>query len=138
MPTRSQNVEERAAPPWWKKRSVLCPVVLVILTLACLLPFSGKAFHVDDTLFVWAAQQISKHPLDPYGFQLNWDYTNRSMSDVTQNPPLASYYSAVIGVVFGWSERALHLAFLVPALGVTWGPISWHGDLRVCRCWLQA
>ena len=114
------NVEERAAT-WWKKRSVLCPVILVILTLACLLPFSGKAFHVDDTLFVWAAQQIARHPLDPYGFQLNWDYTNRGMSDVTQNPPLASYYSAVIGVVFGWSERALHLAFLVPALGVILG-----------------
>ena len=120
MLSRSQNVEERAAP-WWKKHSAFCPVVLVILTLGCLLPFSGKAFHVDDTLFVWAAQQIAKHPLDPYGFQLNWDYTNRSMSDVTQNPPLASYYSAAIGSIFGWSERALHLGFLFPALGVILG-----------------
>ena len=89
--------------------------------MLCLLPFAGRAFHVDDTLFVWAAQQIAKHPLDPYGFQLTWDNSPASMADVTQNPPLASYYAALIGRVAGWSERALHLGFLLPTLGLVLG-----------------
>jgi len=91
-------------------------VLLVLLTLACLLPFSERAFHVDDPLFVWAAQRIVKAPADPYGFNLIWDYTRVRMSDVTQNPPLASYYAAAVGRVAGWSERALHLGFLAITL----------------------
>ena len=39
----------------------------------------------------------------------------------TQNPPLASYYIALVGSVAGWSERLMHLSFLLPALGVTLG-----------------
>jgi hypothetical protein len=114
-PIIPQSVQEQSISPK-NKRSPLEPLILILLTLACLLPFSGRAFHVDDTLFVWTAQQITKSPLDPYGFRLNWDYTKRSMSDVTQNPPLASYYAAGVGAIFGWSERALHIAFLIPAL----------------------
>ncbi|HYL74724.1 MAG TPA: glycosyltransferase family 39 protein, partial [Bryobacteraceae bacterium] len=96
-------------------------VLLAALALACLVPFCEKAFHVDDPLFVWTAQQIVKHPLDPYGFNLVW-YTNIApMSEVTKNPPLAAYYSAAIGSAAGWSEIALHLAFLPFALAVILG-----------------
>lgn len=96
-------------------------VLLGVLTLASLLPFSGRAFHVDDTLFVMAARQISRHPLDPYGFSLVWDTNLERMADVTKNPPLASYYEAAVGQVAGWSERAFHIAFLVPALALVLG-----------------
>jgi 4-amino-4-deoxy-L-arabinose transferase-like glycosyltransferase len=40
------------------------------------------------------------------------------MSEITENPPLASYYAAVAGRLFGWSERAMHIAFVFPALAV--------------------
>lgn len=43
------------------------------------------------------------------------------MSEVTKNPPLAGYYAALVGSVAGWSERVLHLAFLVPALAMVLG-----------------
>ncbi|MFZ0479494.1 MAG: glycosyltransferase family 39 protein [Terriglobales bacterium] len=94
---------------------------LAVLTLACLLPFSGRAFQVDDTLFIMAAHQISHHPLDPYGFNLVWNDSLERMSDVTQNPPLACYYEAVVGEIAGWSERAFHIAFLLPALALVLG-----------------
>jgi 4-amino-4-deoxy-L-arabinose transferase-like glycosyltransferase len=94
---------------------------LVLLTLICLLPFSSKAIHADDPLFIRAAQQIIKHPLDPYGFSMVWYEYEKPMSRVTQNPPLASYYMALVGSVAGWSERVLHLSFLLPALGVVIG-----------------
>ena len=88
------NLPEKFLQSWSTAHS---HIVLVLLTLACLLPFSERAFHVDDPLFVWAAQRIVKTPTDPYGFNLIWDYTRVRMADVTQNPPLASYYAAAIG-----------------------------------------
>ena len=94
---------------------------LFLFTLVCLLPFSGKAFHADDPLFIRSAQQITKHPFDPYGFPIVWYEYEKPMWRVTQNPPLASYYVALVGSVAGWSERLLHLSFLLPALGVTLG-----------------
>ncbi len=96
-------------------------ILLAVATLACLLPFSGKAFNVDDTLFVYVARQITRHPLDPYGFQINWYRSAVPMAVETKNPPLAAYYLAAAASVVGWSERALHLAFLLPALAVVLG-----------------
>jgi 4-amino-4-deoxy-L-arabinose transferase-like glycosyltransferase len=94
---------------------------LVTLTLVCLVPFCRKAFHIDDSLFIWAAQHIAQHPLDPYGFSVVWYWATMPMSEVTQNPPAAAYYMAAIGKVAGWSEVALHLGFLLPAVVVILG-----------------
>jgi hypothetical protein len=96
-------------------------ILLTIMTLLCLVPFSGRAFHIDDPLFIWASKQIVKQPLDPYGFKVNWYMNESPMSKITKNPPLSSYYGAVIGKLVGWSERAFHLAFLLPALCVILG-----------------
>ena len=43
------------------------------------------------------------------------------MAEVTKNPPLNSYYIALAASCFGWSETALHLAFLVPAVAAVLG-----------------
>jgi len=104
---------QRGGFSWSSLHSYL---LLATLTLACLLPFSGRAFAFDDPLFIWAAKHIVQHPFDPYGFQVNWYGDEMSMSEVTKNPPLDSYYAAGIGAMTHWSERALHLAFLLPAL----------------------
>jgi 4-amino-4-deoxy-L-arabinose transferase-like glycosyltransferase len=93
-------------------------LALAGLTVICLLPFIGKPFNIDDPLFVWTAKQIAHHPLNPYGFQLVWNVSAEPMSAITKNPPLASYYAALFGVWTDWSEIALHIAFLLPALVV--------------------
>lgn len=114
-----ETVVARAIPANWSGlHSVL---LLIFATFACLLPFSGKAFHIDDPLYVWTAQHIVQHPLDPYGFRAVWWTTGMPMSGITENPPLASYYAAVAGVLFGWSERSQHIAFIFPALAVVLG-----------------
>ena len=82
----------------------------------CLLPFLGEAFHIDDPLFLWAAKQIGQHPLNPYGFSVVWYSNSMSMSEVMKNPPLASYFLAVVAHFTGWSENAMHLAMLLPAM----------------------
>jgi 4-amino-4-deoxy-L-arabinose transferase-like glycosyltransferase len=112
-------------------------VLLGLLTLLCLLPFAGKAFHIDDPLFVWAAQQISRHPFDPYGFKLIWYATEMPMSEVTKNPPLGAYYGALIGSIAGWSERAMHIGFLLPALTLVLG--TYHLARRFTQsAWIAA
>lgn len=95
--------------------------VLVFCVLATLMPFVDKPFNMDDPLFIWAARHIQAHPADPYGCEVNWYGTATSMAEVTKNPPLACYYTALGGRIFGWSEVALHGAFLLPALAVALG-----------------
>ena len=96
-------------------------VGLAILTVLLLAPFLGKAIHIDDTLFVWIAKHILKHPVDPYGFQVVWYGSSMPMHEVTKNPPLAAYYAALAGAWAGWSEFYLHLAFVLPAVIVVLG-----------------
>jgi hypothetical protein len=93
------------------------PAILpVIITVACLIPFVNKAFHIDDPLFIWSAKRIQNKPFDFYGFKTNWYGTEMPMAEVTKNPPGACYYIAMVGKLFGWGEIVLHLAFLVPAV----------------------
>jgi hypothetical protein len=106
--------DQAATPAIWKPWYSW--LLLTSLVLAALLPFINRAYHIDDTLFMLAAKNIVHHPLNPYGFTVNWDDFASPMSQVTKNPPLACYYIAVVGALAGWSERAVHLAFLLPAL----------------------
>lgn len=91
------------------------------MAAALLGPFLSKPFNMDDPLFIWAAQHIRHHPFDPYGFEVNWEETLAPMWRETENPPLASYYMALAGSILGWSEAALHGAFLLPAIAVVLG-----------------
>lgn len=95
--------------------------ILIALTAVVLLPFAGKAFHIDDPLFLWAAQHIVDDPFHPYGFTANWFGTQQPMADVMQNPPLASYYLALASRVTGWNEIGLHVAMLPFAILATIG-----------------
>ena len=96
-------------------------IILTAATLILLLPFINKAVHIDDPLFIWAAKHIRTHPLDPYGFKVNWYGVEMPMYETTKNPPLASYYLALISLFLGWSEAAMHLAMIIPAWAAIWG-----------------
>jgi 4-amino-4-deoxy-L-arabinose transferase-like glycosyltransferase len=95
--------------------------LLLVICILCIAPFANKAFHMDDPLFIYAAKHIQANPLDFYGFPVNWYGFEMPMFDVTKNPPLASYYIALVALLFGWSEIALHLAFLIPVSAVVVG-----------------
>jgi len=96
-------------------------VAVVVITILLLLPFVNRAFHVDDTLFLYSARQILKNPLRPYDFMLTWNVTEEHMWQVTMNPPLACYYSAAVTGLFGEREVPLHLAYLLAALAASLG-----------------
>src|ERR1051325_10735928 len=101
------------------------PLLLLALPPAvALLPFLGKAFTMDDPLFLWAAQHIVESPGDPYGFNLNWYGRTQPMSFVMQNPPLTSYALALALEIVGWGEGALHFAFAFFAFAAVAGTWS--------------
>ena len=95
--------------------------LLVMVVALCLLPFVNKAFHIDDPLFLWAAEQIQVQPFDFYGFSANWYGHQMPMAEINQNPPLTSYYIALVALILNWSEITFHIAFLLPAMGVALG-----------------
>lgn len=113
------------------RNGVLPKCLLAMACLACLVPFSGKAFHIDDPLFLWTAERIRQDPSDFYGFGVNWYRTVMPMSRVTMNPPLTAYYLALVTAAFGEREVPVHLAFLVWPIGVVLG--TYRLAVPLCR-----
>lgn len=127
----SPVIGERDGVDWLARLTAVHPMVWVSLfILVCLVPFLDKAFFIDDTLFLRAAEQIQKHPLDFYGFNINWFGYTTTMTEAFDNPPLTSYYIALVASLVGWSEVALHSAFLLVALAAGLGIFK----LASCYC----
>jgi len=128
---KSSNITQKEITPpksLWDKYGAIIPAAV---TLLCLGPFVDKAFHIDDPLFIWTAKHILKHPADFYNFPVNWYECTMPMFGVTQNPPLACYYLALVGGLIGWGERVLHIAFLLPAAAAATG--TYYLARRLCR-----
>jgi len=104
-----------------KKVATRDAFLAIAAVIAALAPFLNKAFHIDDPLFLWIAHQVSQHPADPYGFSVNWYGSAKPMFSIMQNPPLNAYYIALAAKFLGWSELAIHGAFLVPAVAAVLG-----------------
>jgi 4-amino-4-deoxy-L-arabinose transferase-like glycosyltransferase len=97
-------------------------IVFLSAFLAILLAvFVGRPFNIDDPLFIWAGRYIQTNPGNPYGFNVNWYGFPMPISEIAKNPPLASYFIALAASLLGWSEPALHFAFMLAAVGVAIG-----------------
>lgn len=68
-----------------------------------------KAFHIDDTFHLKAAQWISNHPDQPMSGMINWGDSDPAPFHTFNNPPLFFYLMAVFGQLFGYSELGFHL-----------------------------
>lgn len=87
--------------------------LIIISTIIMCAPFINQAIHIDDVHFIYTAKQIIKDPLHPYSFMLNWRGVNEHVFSVVTNPPLITYYLALIISLFGSAEVVLH-AFFIP------------------------
>src|SRR5256885_15226496 len=87
-------------------------LLAVILWIAVQLPFLSSAFRIDDPYFLAVTRQIYNHPLDPYGFRINWDGTTEWAFKTLANPPLVPAYLAAWHCLFPWNEVSFHLAVL--------------------------
>jgi 4-amino-4-deoxy-L-arabinose transferase-like glycosyltransferase len=105
--------------------------ILALLTAVCFLPLLGKAFHIDEPLFIWTARHILVNPLDFYGFNVNWEGVAEPIATVAQNPPLAAYYLALWARLFGWGEFPLHLGFLLLGFAAAAGSYRLARDMSL-------
>ncbi len=111
---------------WAAAHPLATIAIFILLTLG---PFLNKAVHIDDSLFVWTAEQILKHPGDFYGFDVNWIGHTVPMSVENCNPPTTSYFLAGVMAVFGEGETALHTAMLLVAFAAA------AGIFQLARLW---
>jgi len=96
-------------------------VLVVVATVIILAPFIFKPIHLDDPVYIWAALNILKNPFNFYGSQMNWLGFEAPTYALMMSPPLVCYYIALVILFFGSSEVALHIAFIIPAIGVSIG-----------------
>src|SRR3989338_2093466 len=87
-------------------------LIIIFFVFISSLPFINKAFHIDDTAYIYVARQIIKDPFHPYSFNLEWSSETGLATHIT-NPPLISYYIAIIMLLFGSSELILHSFFII-------------------------
>lgn len=78
-----------------------------------------KAFHVDDTAYLEIARWIDQHPTRPMSGLLSWGSDYEAIHYINQ-PPLYSYLMTLWGVLFGWSEIAMHLLMSIFTFWAIW------------------
>lgn len=79
-----------------------------------------KAYHVDDTAYLEMARWIAQNPLHPMSGLLSWGADYEPIH-FTNQPPLYFYLMAGWGLLFGWSEIAMHTLMSIFTFWVIWG-----------------
>jgi 4-amino-4-deoxy-L-arabinose transferase-like glycosyltransferase len=96
-------------------RSALrCAAPALVLVVAVLVPFFGKAFTIDDTLFLKQAEHVLSDPLHPTAFEAVWSELAAPlrMSAIMPSGPVMAYL-LVPCVLAGGAEWIAHLAQLL-------------------------
>ena len=85
-----------------------------VLAFVCLafVPFMGKAYHVDEPLFLAPARHILAEPRRPLDFDFNWYGRRVPMSEINNTPPLTLYALAAGLKATGGAELPMRLFFL--------------------------
>jgi len=106
-----------------RARALLVASVVVVGLLNVL-----KPVHVDDALYLAIARQIVAHPLDPYGFEINWQHTLQPAYAVSISPPLLSYYHAL------WLSLGFHEGFALHVMMIPWlALLAWSVTALLAR-----
>jgi hypothetical protein len=90
--------------------------VLAVVSVATI-PFLAKPLHIDDPADLQYVRQILREPLDPYGFEVDWDEGPRPAFR-NYHPPLKYYYHALVLALFPTSEIVLHISY-IPFVALT-------------------
>jgi len=89
--------------------SLISKNILVVLFWILLTAINiNKAYHIDDTFHLEAAESIKQHPLKPMSGSINWRNSPTPMFEYNQ-PPLFFYIIAFAQIILGDSEISMHL-----------------------------
>jgi 4-amino-4-deoxy-L-arabinose transferase-like glycosyltransferase len=128
--TRTE-LRERDTVTEGRRRPPASLILAFAIPLILLLPFSNKAFHIDDPAYLWTARHLLESPLDFYGFDANWFGRDQPMYEINQNPPGLPYTLALVGRFTGFGEFPMHLVTAFFASLFCGG--TWLLAERLCR-----
>ena len=92
-----------------------------LLSLVLLAPFFGKAFTIDDTVFMREARHALQDPLHPTAFDMIWGEVPERVSQIVPTGPVMAWLlvpSALAGGV-EWMAHVVQLAMLWLAILAT-------------------
>ena len=89
---------------------VVAPALL--LATLVLLPFFGKPFTIDDTVFLFEARHALADPLHPTAFEMTWRYSPERVSQLVPTGPIMAWL-LVPSILAGGSEWIAHAIQLV-------------------------
>jgi len=93
----------------------------VLLATLILFPFLGKAFTIDDTVFLFEARHAIQDPLHPTAFEMTWEHAPERVSRMVPTGPVMAWL-LVPSVLAGgseWLAHAVQLAMLWIAIVAT-------------------
>jgi 4-amino-4-deoxy-L-arabinose transferase-like glycosyltransferase len=96
--------------------------ILILIVVACAIPFLGQPFHMDDNFYMDVARNAQINPLFPY--EMPYMFQGIFWPDLASHshPPLQTYFLAAVMHFFGESpgrEWIYHLCALIfPVLAV--------------------
>ncbi len=93
-------------------------LLLIFFTVLLItLPFINEPYHIDDHLFLYSANSILRNVLLPYHFSfLTLEESIKGGFVGFTNPPLNSYFIALIIRLFGETPIVLHSFFIISAM----------------------
>ncbi|HJV37138.1 hypothetical protein, partial [Geomonas sp.] len=95
------------------KNSVLYTAFPALLLAAILLfPFLGKAFTIDDPLFLCQARHALVDPLHPTAFMMAWADTSERVSQLVPSGPVMAWL-LIPAIMAGGAEWVAHATQLV-------------------------
>jgi len=94
------------------KNLLFISAAILVITLL----FINQPFHTDDPLFIYSARSINNNIFLPYNFSFPAEDRIRFGFEGFTNPPLNSYFIALISRFFGEEPIVLHSFFIIFAL----------------------
>ena len=109
------GVEQERIDRTAETASRLRPLIgLAVLLLALHFPFYDQPFHMDGAVYLKIARQVFLNPYFPQDFPLLFEGVRAKDAASMEHPPFVPYFLAASARITGsFSERALHLAYLV-------------------------
>jgi len=96
------------------RAALRCAAPALVLAAFVLLPFLGKAFTIDDTIFLKQADHLLSDPLHPTAFEMVWPPFTAPLRVSASNPsgPVMAYLLLPC-VLLGGTEWVAHLTQLL-------------------------
>lgn len=102
-----------------------------------LVPFLGKPFTMDDTVFLLEARQALTDPLHPTAFDMTWDHAPERVSTIVPTGPVMAWL-LVPSVLAGGEERLAHAVQLVMLWAAILATVALALRLGLNAAWASA